>query len=297
MRKAFVRLLEVTLAFIVLFMFLNNVRIYSPPRYADVENIQRLFRIADDAAIGLCNNENFRHDFVEGLMPDNLTRRIDAWNKGESNKQYDSTDNTTMTIRQITLFNESNNRIRICLETVGTAVTANASICERENGPNCTAGTLSGAYEIPTGTGWQCSEWFNYSINMSKEYLVNVYFPDSDYYYYYIATQNGFYYKLNVDDTLSETVTGYIDETTTAVFSVRVEAFHDYGFNETMPKGIGYHVWLYSNNTNDSRLDDLLNDSGKDLVNNTIITSSCLIYGYNNTYSPRKIIVGVWNEW
>ena len=73
-------------------------------------------------------------------------------------------------------------------------------------------------------------------------------------------------------------------------------------FTAAIPADVTYHIYLYGNNTDDSLLDDMMNDSGYLHGNSSIATSSCLTAGWidplnasNYVYSPRKIVAEVWN--
>ena len=293
--KGFIRLLEVILAFAVLFTVLNKVQLTTPPRYDDPHNLERLVRIARDYTNVLCYNEQYRHDLVEGLLPFNLTRRADAWNKSYTTESWQTSSNVEKTIRQITYFNESGNVVKICIETNGSVPEASASICEQETGANCTSGTLSQVVKIPqtTGPAETCSDFFNYNYSRFKTYLVVVYFPDFDYVKTVDTSINGYYEKTGVNETALEKVNGYADKTNTEAVKLSVYSFHDANFS--MLKDVGYHVWLYSNSSNDFKLDDLINETGEN-TSKPIGTESCIIYGYLKTYSPKKVVVGVWNK-
>lgn len=53
-----------------------------------------------------------------------------------------------------------------------------------------------------------------------------------------------------------------------------------FDLNWTIPADLDYHIYLYSNGSNDHKLDDLVNESGNDPGNRVMATTSCIIAGY-----------------
>lgn len=69
MSKGFIRILEVFLALTILFTVLDKAYIITPPRYGDPENVYRLHRYAKDIAFSLCNHEFFRDYYINDSLP------------------------------------------------------------------------------------------------------------------------------------------------------------------------------------------------------------------------------------
>ena len=299
MNKGFIKIIEVILAITLIFVVIDNIYSTMPPRYKDTQNINRLNRYAGDIVSSACYNKVLREDFVKGYIPINLSLDADAWNKSNDTRHCDTDSNSNGTLRQTTYFNRSATRIKICFETNGTMdADMKFSICQKDlsSDYNCMPNTLSQAYSTPTPTsaGLWCTNWFNYAVNKNKVYLVLGYTSDGDYTVYYLSGQNGFWWKDNVDETNLETTSGYTDHTSYPV-AIHVYGYYDLGLNETLAPDLDYHIWLYSNNSNDGKLDELINESGN-TTNSTMATSSCLISSYEKTYSPKKLVVGIWNK-
>ena len=82
--------------------------------------------------------------------------------------------------------------------------------------------------------------------------------------------------------------------------------------NLSFPADQDFHFYLFSNNTADGKLDDLVNESGSSVpsgvdasTGRTVATASCIISGlvsYDGSgskivvYAPKKIVVAVWNR-
>lgn|GEM_PF-4674978 len=295
-QKGFVKILEVILAISLIFVVINNIYSAIPPRYQDTQNIYRLNRYAGDIASSICYNKIFKEDLIKGFIPINLTLRADAWNKSAGTETWDTASNIEATIRQTTYLNRSASVIKICIKTADATAEMNTSICEKKDNTNCKAGTLSSKNTIPASStaGTICSNWFNYSINKNKVYLIIAYSKDEDYFIYYTSGINGPYNKTGVDETQLETGEGYTDYSNYP-YSFSIKGYYDLGLNKTLAPDLNYHIWLYSNNTANGKLDDLINESGEN-TNSTIATSSCLISSYEKTYSPKKVVVGIWNR-
>lgn len=72
MNKGFIRILEVFLALTILFTVLDKAYITTPPRYSDPENMYTLHRYAEDIAFSLCNNEFFRDYYINDSLPSEI---------------------------------------------------------------------------------------------------------------------------------------------------------------------------------------------------------------------------------
>ena len=299
--KGFVRIFEVVLAISIIFIVINNIYTAIPPRYQDTQGINWLHRNAEDVAFSLCYNDWFREDLTNGFIPVNLSLRADAWNKSMFTF-YGGGASLNATFRQVTQINKSSNKIRFCINSSSANVGGEFSICERSSEDDCVSGTFSEDVILPSSSSanFSCTDWTNYVLSKDKIYLLNFYtseFVDFNYYCNDSATGwNGFYYKVNVDDTQNEIVDGYTVIVNNCAMEVKIDIYHDLELDTVVDPSLGYHIWLYSNNSFDWKLDDLINESGND-PGNTVATSSCLIKGYEGVYSPKKIVVGVWNEY
>ena len=299
MNKGFVKIFEVILAISIIFIVIDNIYSAAPQRYQDTQNINRLNRYAGDIANSACYNQVLRENLIKGYIPINLSLDADAWNKSNDTRHHDTDSDNDGTLRQTTYFNRSATKIKICFETDGTMnADMKFSICQKDlsSNYNCISNTLSQAYTIPAppSAGLWCTNWFDYRVNRKKVYLILGYTSDGDYTVYYLNGQNGFWWKDNADETNRGTTSGYADYTSYPV-AIHVYGYYDMGLNQTLASDLNYHIWLYSNNSNDGKLDDLINESGNE-TNSTIATSSCLISSYENTYSPKKLVVGIWNK-
>lgn len=294
MKRGFIRLIELFFAMMIIFTVLNSVQTGIPPRYEDVNNLPRLQRYAGDIAFSICNTPDFREDVIKNKIPVNISVQADAWNKTNSTRTWATDGNSERTIRQITHMNKSTYKIRLCYGSAD-ATTADMSVCESSNVLDCVAGTISNDYtNNGAGAGYHCTDWFYYNINKSKQYLILMHTIDFDYFAYYSTGIHGHYYKESVDETQTTTGSGYTNASTDPL-DLRIDAFHDLGINETMPIDMDYKIWIYKNDSFDWKLDDLINETGKNSTKATA-TASCLIAGYKDVYSPRKVVVGVWNK-
>ncbi len=300
MNKGFVKIFEVILAISIIFIVINNIYSALPPAYQDAQGINRLQRYAGDIASSICYSQTFRENTIKGYIPINLTLYADAWNKSNSSRYYDTSADLEGTARQTTYFNRSASKIKICIETDGAMNSdIEFSICEKDTSSNyyCKINTLSEDHVIsaPTSAGLWCTEWFNYSVNKNKVYLVNDYVTDGDYLAYYTNGQNGFWWCDGADTTQQRAPLTTCYDYSTYPETIHVYGYYDLGLNQTLANDLNYHIWLYSNNSADGKLDDLINESGKE-TSSTLATASCLISSYEKEYSPKKIVVGIWNR-
>lgn len=279
--RGFVRILEVFLAFLILFTVIDKVFIGVSPRYQDPENINRLGRFAKDIAFSLCNADYLRDYFVNNsipgfdlnwTIPSDLDWHIYLYSNISNNHKLDNLMNQSGDDPGSAVMATSSCLIAGYLQPITDEF--NVVSCDY-NGTDCTAALSATDQNYVT---FSPSSGVGFSVGFQ-----NVGIP---------------YRKLTMllegnksqpgTDLTSFIVTVHVGET----YASQIINSHNYSTSEEnytfditpyLPDGLGqYNVTILAGSVDHSF--DFARLYATELVGN------------NAVYAPKKIVVGVWNR-